>query len=80
MDALRGVPRSESGPGGDSYQVQHVGGGDKTYICPGCLQQIPAGTEHVVAWPEDSRFGRPVGVQARRHWHSECWRRRLRPD
>lgn len=46
----------------------------KDYWCPGCNQDIPAGTGHLVVVP----------VQApdlRRHWHRGCWnaRHRRRP-
>lgn len=77
---LRSVPHSETGPGGLTYQVRQVGGGVKIYTCPGCLREIPVGVPHVVAWPEVAPFGMPQGLDARRHWHSECWRRRLRPS
>lgn len=79
MEALRGVPLSETGPGGDSYQVQRVGPSSKTFTCPGCLQTIGPNTEHIVAWPNEAPHGIDVGVGARRHWHSACWNRRLRP-
>jgi hypothetical protein len=45
----------------------------KPYRCPGCDQEIPAGTAHVVAWPPDV-----TGVEDRRHWHTPCWRARTR--
>ncbi len=80
LDALRGVRRSEAGPGGGDYQVQYVRGSEKAYVCPGCLQQVSPGTEHVVVWPEEAAFGHAQGVEARRHWHRECWRRKLRPQ
>jgi hypothetical protein len=34
----------------------------------------------VVVWPEEAAFGVPTGVEARRHWHTACWRRGLRPS
>ena len=42
----------------------------KTYTCPGCTHDIPAGTGHVVAVPKDA-------PDLRRHWHRGCWARRL---
>jgi hypothetical protein len=43
----------------------------KTYRCPGCNQEIPPGTPHlVVASGED--------IEGRRHWHTPCWRTELR--
>ena len=46
----------------------------KTYLCPGCNQDIPSGTGHMVAVPKDA-------PELRRHWHRGCWnhRRRRRP-
>lgn len=46
----------------------------KTYLCPGCNQDIPPGTGHLVAVPPDS-------PDLRRHWHRGCWvnRRQRRP-
>jgi|GEM_PF-1610493 len=67
------------GPDGGDYQVRRLPGSAKEYTCPACLRPIPAGTAHVVAWPEEAPFGLPQGVEGRRHWHSECWRRGLRP-
>ncbi|HSK58625.1 MAG TPA: hypothetical protein VK935_06180 [Actinomycetospora sp.] len=59
----------------------------KSYRCPGCEQEIPAGTPHVVAWPADEpegtgRHGAERSCRAeggspeRRHWHTRCWQRR----
>ena len=79
MDRLASVPRTERGPDGGDYQVRRLPGSAKEYTCPACLHPIPAGTAHVVAWPEEAPFGLPQGVEARRHWHLECWRRGLRP-
>ncbi|HEV2361619.1 MAG TPA: hypothetical protein VGS21_07945 [Acidimicrobiales bacterium] len=43
----------------------------KEYICPGCNQEIRAGTAHVVVVPLDDST-------LRRHWHSSCFTRGLR--
>ena len=43
----------------------------KTYVCPGCNRDIPAGTGHIVAVPHDA-------PDLRRHWHKGCWRARDR--
>lgn len=43
----------------------------KTYICPGCNQEIRPGTGHVVVVPL-----RDTG--SRRHWHTSCYERRAR--
>lgn len=77
---LRGVATDEVGPGGLIYQVQYVGPSERVYVCPGCRNDVGPGIEHVVAWPtDDVPFGTDAGVRARRHWHSECWRRGLSP-
>jgi len=44
---------------------------DKTYICPGCNQEIRPGTGHLVIVPVSDPAGR-------RHWHSPCWEHRAR--
>lgn len=46
----------------------------KAYLCPGCNQEIPRGTGHVVAVPREA-------PDLRRHWHHGCWanRHRRRP-
>jgi hypothetical protein len=41
----------------------------KSYICPGCNQEIPSGAGHLVAVPQDA-------PDLRRHWHHPCWQRR----
>jgi len=43
----------------------------KTYLCPGCEQDIPAGTGHMVAVPHEA-------PDLRRHWHRGCWAARHR--
>jgi hypothetical protein len=49
----------------------------RVYRCPGCQQEVAAGTAHVVAWPV-AAMGE---VDNRRHWHGVCWaaRDRRRP-
>lgn len=68
----------ESHPDGD-WTVQRVTGASATkrYRCPGCDQEIPMATPHVVAWPAED----PTGLENRRHWHTACWaaRDRRRP-
>lgn len=44
----------------DAYRAR------KDYVCPRCEGQVPAGTGHVVAWPEEL-------AEMRRHWHPHCW-------
>ncbi|MCU1344754.1 MAG: uncharacterized protein JWL70_1020 [Acidimicrobiia bacterium] len=46
----------------------------KTYLCPGCLQDINAGLGHMVVIPVNT-------PEDRRHWHHACWgnRDRRRP-
>lgn len=78
LERALGGQRSESGPDGE-WTVRTVRAGAKVYLCPGCSQQIPIGTEHVVAWPTDPLIG--GGPDQRRHWHASCWtaRGRRRP-
>jgi hypothetical protein len=43
----------------------------KTYLCPGCNQDIRPGEGHVVVVP--------IGAaDLRRHWHRPCWENRAR--
>ena len=59
---------------GSLWTVRRVSGAraTRTYLCPGCQQEVAVGTPHVVAWPaEDSR-----GLEDRRHWHTGCWNKR----
>ena len=46
----------------------------KPYLCPGCQQEIPTGTAHLVVVPREA-------PDLRRHWHTPCWqlRHRRRP-
>jgi hypothetical protein len=68
-----GPEQTESWPDGD-WVVRLVPGAAsaKSYRCPGCDQEIPAGTPHLVAWPSLS-----PGPTDRRHWHRPCWDRRI---
>ena len=54
----------------DGYAVRVVFG-QKGYRCPGCDQTIRHGSQHLVVVPDED-------ADARRHWHTECWRRELR--
>ncbi|MCX4746721.1 ATP/GTP-binding protein [Kitasatospora sp. NBC_01287] len=59
---------------GEEWVVQTVAGTPgRFYRCPGCDQEIPPGTGHVVAWPDHG-----AGVEDRRHWHRACWGARER--
>ena len=77
--AMGGTARRQSGRDGD-WLVRPVAGpaASKTYRCPGCDQEIPAGTPHVVAWPAEPLLGDQAGLADRRHWHSACWTARGR--
>lgn len=43
----------------------------KSYVCPNCNRDIPAGTSHFVVVPVDT-------PDLRRHWHRGCWERQRR--
>lgn len=70
----RKVEAVEDGPDGEQWYVRHIPGtsATKVYRCPGCDQEIGVGLPHVVAWQVDGP------VDARRHWHTGCWRARGR--
>jgi len=53
--------------------LQVTGADGRVYRCPGCDQEIRAGLPHVVSWPNW-----PGGEEERRHWHTACWRARIR--
>lgn len=78
MDRLGSMPHGENGPGNQRYTVANIRAGQKEYVCPGCNQIIEVGTPHVVAWLSEPAWGFE-SVEGRRHWHSNCWRRKLRP-
>ena len=73
--AINRLPHTEVGPDGFDYHVQYLGPATKTFTCPGCVQTITVGQNHVVAWPLEASFGHEQGVSARRHWHTACWKR-----
>jgi hypothetical protein len=75
---LHGGGRLEEHPDG-AWRVRAVSGeaATKAYLCPGCRQQIPSGTPHVVAWPQE-QLGAFGGLDDRRHWHTPCWSARSR--
>ncbi|MBK5249339.1 MAG: hypothetical protein JJE50_07860 [Actinomycetales bacterium] len=75
---MRGTARTESRADGSTWVVRPVTGSDKSYRCPGCLQEVPPGVAHVVAWGEDHLFGADVALAERRHWHTSCWKARDR--
>ncbi|WP_349828968.1 hypothetical protein [Brevibacterium litoralis] len=77
--SLNGLRRSTDEPDG-RWTVQQVRGNDsgKTYVCPGCRQDLPASTAHTVAWRSEEEFGIGVGLDHRRHWHTACWNARHR--
>lgn len=76
---LAGMRRVESHPDGDWIVQQVTGsGGGRSYLCPGCRQQVPASVPHIVAWPQDVPVGAGAAVESRRHWHTPCWRARDR--
>jgi hypothetical protein len=60
----------------DEVEVRHIQPyrAVKSYLCPGCNQDIAPGTGHLVVVPRDA-------PDLRRHWHRACWdaRHRRRP-
>jgi hypothetical protein len=69
-----GVDQVEEWPDGDWHVRRVTGGGaDKVYRCPGCDQEIRSGLPHLVSWPAWSG-----GEDERRHWHTACWRNRVK--
>lgn len=50
-------------------QVVHPFQAIKSYICPGCENEIARRVGHVVVVPIEA-------VELRRHWHTACWKRR----
>jgi hypothetical protein len=65
-----------AGTGEAGVQVRRVHAAQalKSYACPGCQQEIPARTAHLVVVPIEA-------PDMRRHWHTSCWvmRERRRP-
>lgn len=61
---------------GRAYTVRALrGNGEgRSYLCPGCSQQLPSSLPHVVVWPADGLSD----VSDRRHWHTGCWAARER--
>ena len=58
---------------GEGVQLQRVQPyqAAKTYLCPGCNQDIAPGVGHLVVVPE-------LAPDLRRHWHHVCWEHRAR--
>jgi hypothetical protein len=77
--AARGGQVATTRYAGQVWSVREVRGNDsgRSYLCPGCQQQVGAATPHTVVWPEDAM----QGIDNRRHWHTPCWaaRERRRP-
>lgn len=61
---------------GQSWAARQVRGNDsgRSYLCPGCQQEVSAAAPHTVAWPVAAMHG----VENRRHWHTPCWNARGR--
>lgn len=49
----------------------------KPYTCPACVRLIHPGTPHVLVWPVEKSLLSASAIEERRHWHQDCWRRRL---
>ncbi|MGV1035111.1 MAG: hypothetical protein ACOYBP_07865 [Microbacteriaceae bacterium] len=61
---------------GQSWTVQPISeaAAQKRYVCPGCPVMIEPGFAHVVVWRNDGIMGESADLDARRHWHTHCWR------
>ncbi|MDR0435667.1 MAG: hypothetical protein LBH11_02700 [Propionibacteriaceae bacterium] len=57
-------------------RANHEGQSVKEYVCPGCNQRIRVGEAHLVVWPHEPPLGATSAVDFRKHWHTNCWRRR----
>jgi hypothetical protein len=71
---VSGIESVEFDVDGEEWVVRRVSGAaaaGKAYRCPGCDQELPPSTPHVVAWVRHS-------VDGRRHWHTPCWDARKR--
>lgn len=58
---------------GQQAELRHVQPfrASKNYVCPGCNQEVRAGTGHVVIVPLSA-------ADLRRHWHTPCFERAAR--
>ncbi|GAB3389393.1 hypothetical protein GCM10027568_11580 [Humibacter soli] len=72
---MSGWRRTESRRGRE-WNVQPVSASAavKSYTCPGCGGVIEPGVAHLVIWRADGVLGDAADLQARRHWHTACWR------
>ncbi len=64
----RSLPDPSDSPDSETRFIQPYQA-TKTYICPGCNGDIPAGMGHLVAVPQSD-------PDLRRHWHRGCWNNR----
>lgn len=76
-ERVRGGRRTERAGDGE-WTVVSVGAAEKSYLCPGCRQDVVPGTAHLVAWANDSLLGPEAALADRRHWHTACWQNRAR--
>jgi hypothetical protein len=54
----------------EGFEVREVAS-EKVTRCPGCDHPIRVGLRHLVVVPQGD-------ADARRHWHTACWRSELR--
>lgn len=76
IDRLTNYTHTEIVDNGMEFKVHFIRSAAKQYLCPGCNGIISVGEPHVVAWSEESWFGAKAGQEARRHWHTSCWKSR----
>jgi hypothetical protein len=62
-------PDDDDDDGQLEVRIIHPFQARKVYVCPGCQQEIPMGTGHVVVVPKEA-------TDLRRHWHRPCWEKR----
>ncbi|MDT0157076.1 hypothetical protein Q9R19_05485 [Microbacterium sp. ARD32] len=72
---IAGWKRTETRRGRE-WTVQPISAAQaaKEYRCPGCGRSIQPGVAHLVAWRADGVMGDSADLDARRHWHTSCWR------
>jgi hypothetical protein len=58
---------------GHRFEVRKCAESRSTYVCAGCQRIIPIGTITFAVIDLDHILGVEAGIDARRHWHLDCW-------